>query len=262
MSLAAARFLSLLFAALALAPALAHLVELPNKIGLGAEDYRTVQQNYRGWALLGIVIYGALLSSLALAIIVRRRRAEFAPAAIAFLCLAGTQAIFWTFTFPANQQTMNWTVLPENWMALRAQWEYSHAASALLNLAALIALMVACCRPSPSPGLRPAIARIWRGRTASARADEYQAYLYEVGIKPLEKKALGVQLFREDRARETEFVTVSYWESVEAMSRFAGREPRRIHHLPRDAEFLIELPQGVQVLEIVSGNIAVGTPSA
>ena len=255
MSLAAARFLSLLFAALALAPALAHLLELPNKIGLGAEDYRTVQQNYRGWALLGIVIYGALLSSLALAIIVRRRRAEFVPAVIAFLCLAGTQAIFWIFTFPATQQTLNWTVLPGNWMALRAQWEYSHAASALLNLAALVALIVACCRPSPSPGLPPAIARIWRGRTTRARADAYQAYLYEHGLKPLEHKALGVQLLREDRADESEFVIISYWESVEAMSRFAGKDPRRIHHLPRDAEFLIELPQDVQVLEIVSGIV-------
>jgi hypothetical protein len=49
--------------------------------------------------------------------------------------------VFWTFTFPANQQTSNWTVLPENWMALRAQWEYSHAASAVLNLIALIALI-------------------------------------------------------------------------------------------------------------------------
>jgi heme-degrading monooxygenase HmoA len=104
--------------------------------------------------------------------------------------------------------------------------------------------------------LKPTIARIWRGRTTRARADEYETYLYEHGIKPLEEKALGVQLFREDRADESEFVTISYWESVEAMSRFAGKDPRRIHHLPRDAEFLIELPPGVQVLEIVSGNIA------
>jgi hypothetical protein len=57
-------------------------------------------------------------------------------------------------------------------------------------------------------------------------------------------------MFREDRAEETEFVTISYWESVEAMSRFAGDDPRRIHHLPRDPEFLIELPGTVQVLEI------------
>jgi hypothetical protein len=101
---------------------------------------------------------------------------------------------------------------------------------------------------------RPAIARIWRGRTTTARAEEYARYLYEHGIKPLEAKALGVQLMREDRPGESEFVTISYWESVEAMSRFAGPDPRRIHHLERDPEFLIELPSGVQVLELVASS--------
>ena len=35
------------------------------------------------------------------------------------------------------------------------------------------------------------------------------------------------------------------------MSRFAGADPRKIHHLERDAEFLIELPKDVQILNIV-----------
>lgn len=99
---------------------------------------------------------------------------------------------------------------------------------------------------------KPTIARIWRGRTTRARADEYADYLYEHGIKPLEQKALGVQQLREDRVEDSEFVTISYWENVEAMSRFAGKDPRRIHHLERDPEFLIELPQSVQVLTITS----------
>lgn len=142
MKLAAVRFLSLLFAALALAPAAAHLLELPNKIGLSREDYLTAQQLYRGWALLGVVVIGALVSTLAYAIVVRKQRNPFTLAVIALLCLAATQAVFWTFTFPANQVTANWTVLPENWDALRSQWEYSHAASALLNLAALVALIL------------------------------------------------------------------------------------------------------------------------
>jgi hypothetical protein len=101
-------------------------------------------------------------------------------------------------------------------------------------------------------GTKPAIARIWRGRTKRAKADEYAAYLYQHGIRPLEEKALAVMQLREDRAEETEFVTISYWESVEAMSRFAGADPRRIHHLPRDPEFLMELPESVQVLEITA----------
>lgn len=97
---------------------------------------------------------------------------------------------------------------------------------------------------------RPRIARIWRGRTRRDRADEYEAYHYEAGIKPLIAKAMGVQTLREDRADETEFITISYWESIEAMSRFTGGDPTRIHHLERDPEFLIELPRSVQILNI------------
>ncbi len=45
-------------------------------------------------------------------------------------------------------------------------------------------------------------------------------------------------------------MTISYWESIEAMARFTGGDPTQIHHLERDAEFLIELPKQVQVLQI------------
>lgn len=41
-----------------------------------------------------------------------------------------------------NQQTNNWTVLPDNWQALRSQWDYSHAMNAGLYLIALIALIL------------------------------------------------------------------------------------------------------------------------
>jgi hypothetical protein len=114
-----ARFSSLLFTALALAPALAHLFELPNKIGL--------RRVYGGWALLGILT--------------RRRPAEFRPALLGFLCIVGAQVIFWTFTYPTNQATDNWTVLPDNRMALRTQWAYSHAASAALNLIVVLGVI-------------------------------------------------------------------------------------------------------------------------
>jgi heme-degrading monooxygenase HmoA len=106
-------------------------------------------------------------------------------------------------------------------------------------------------RHSPS---KATIARIWRGRVKAGRADEYAEYLYEAGIKPLEKKALGVEMLREDRPKESEFVTISYWENVAAMSRFAGKDPHRIHHLERDPEFLIKLPERVQILNILSSH--------
>jgi hypothetical protein len=102
-------FLSLLCTALALAPAMAHVLELPNKIHLSREDYLSVQQIYRGWALLGFVVAGALLSTLMLTITVRKERQAFRCACIALLCLIGTQVVFWTYTYPANHATNNWS---------------------------------------------------------------------------------------------------------------------------------------------------------
>jgi heme-degrading monooxygenase HmoA len=105
---------------------------------------------------------------------------------------------------------------------------------------------------------QPTIARIWRGRTRADVADEYEAYNYEVGIRPLIEKALGVQTFREDRDGEVEFMTISYWASADDMARFTGSDPHAIHHLPRDAEFLIELPDSVQVLRLLTAHGATG----
>ena len=66
------------------------------------------------------------------------------------------------------------------------------------------------------------------------------------GIPPLEKTALGVQLFREDRERESWFTTISYWSDLDAMTAFTRGKPTRVHHLDRDSEFLIELPESIR----------------
>jgi hypothetical protein len=58
----------------------------------------------------------------------------------AFLGLALSLVIFFTWTYPANQATNNWTTIPANWEQLRREWEYSHAANALVTLASFCAL--------------------------------------------------------------------------------------------------------------------------
>ena len=97
----------------------------------------------------------------------------------------------------------------------------------------------------------PTIARIWRGRTRPEIADDYEAYLKTDGIPPLEKTALGVQLFREDREHKSWFTTISYWPNLEAMTAFTKGEPTKVHHLDRDPELLIELPESIQIHRIV-----------
>ncbi|RAI00798.1 hypothetical protein DLJ53_16280 [Acuticoccus sediminis] len=96
----------------------------------------------------------------------------------------------------------------------------------------------------------PTIARIWRGRTRPEHADIYEAYNYEIGIRPLIAKSLGVRTFREDRPDETWFVTMSWWADMESMAAFTGSDPTAVHHLPRDGEFLIELPERIEVLHL------------
>ena len=140
MGLRSVQFLAVILTALALVPAGAHLFELPNKIGLEQESYFIVQNIYRGWALFGIVLFGALAANLALAVAVLRQPAPFWLALAAFVLIAATLAIFFTWTYPANQATSNWTVVPDDWRELRTRWEYAHAVNAVLTFLALCAV--------------------------------------------------------------------------------------------------------------------------
>jgi hypothetical protein len=134
------QFCALILTAMALVPAGAHLFELPNKIGLDQSAYFTVQGIYRGWALFGIALFGALLANGVLALVVALRRRPYALPLTAFLLVAATLAIFFTWTFPANQATSNWTLPAANWQELRTQWEYVHAVNAVLTFIALCCL--------------------------------------------------------------------------------------------------------------------------
>ncbi len=136
-----AQLLALVLTAVALVPAAAHVLELPNKLPLPREEYLTVQQVYRGWSRLGYVVIAALLATMWLAVVADE--SSEIPATIAFIAILMTQVVFWLFTFPVNQRTRNWTRAPEDWERLRDRWEISHAANALLSFIAFVCVAVA-----------------------------------------------------------------------------------------------------------------------
>jgi hypothetical protein len=136
------QFVAMVLTALALVPGGAHFLELPNKIHLSESDYFITQSIYRGWALLGIVLIGAALANLTVAMLMRTQRAPSIFALISGLCLLATLAIFFTFTFPANQATNNWTQVPSEWQQLRWQWELSHAVNAVITFVAFSSLTI------------------------------------------------------------------------------------------------------------------------
>lgn len=136
MAAKASQFLAIVFTALALVPGGAHLMSLPAKIAMPAEPYFVAQQVYRGWAWAGVVIFLALFANFAAGFLASgtRRRLSIAAGVI----VAMTLAVFFLWTFPANQATGNWTSVPDSWERLRIQWEYSHAANAVLTFVALL----------------------------------------------------------------------------------------------------------------------------
>lgn len=132
---------SIISVTITFASGFAHLLEANTKMRLSKDEYLTVQQIYRGWALLGIVVFIALISTLLLSI-QTRHQPYFLLNLLSFICILATLIIFFIFTFPVNQQTKNWAFLPHNWLQLRNRWEFSHITNTILSFIGLLMLII------------------------------------------------------------------------------------------------------------------------
>jgi heme-degrading monooxygenase HmoA len=72
------------------------------------------------------------------------------------------------------------------------------------------------------------ISRIWHGCTTFENADTYERLLKEeiyTGIKDRNIKGLkGFHMLRRDTEHETEYVTIMWFDSLDAVKEFAGPE--------------------------------------
>jgi heme-degrading monooxygenase HmoA len=108
---------------------------------------------------------------------------------------------------------------------------------------AVLALLIGAVPALPRSGSKTArIARVWNGQVAAGRADEYERYLYDNGIKALRRTRgnLGAQMFRRTAGDRAFFVVISYWPSEESIRAWAGDNLTKTRLLPRDPEFLID----------------------
>jgi hypothetical protein len=131
------RIAAVLLTALALVPAGAHLMELPNKVGLPQSAYFVVQGLYSGWWIGGLAWAAALIANAALAATLRRQGGAWRPAAIAAVLIAAAFGVFFAVTEPANRATAYWTFAAADWEIHRLRWEWSHALNAMLLFLAL-----------------------------------------------------------------------------------------------------------------------------
>ena len=86
------------------------------------------------------------------------------------------------------------------------------------------------------------IARIWRGAVRREDSDEYVEYLRATGLPEYRATSgnRGAWILRRDLGERTEFVTLSFWESLASVEGFAGPDPERAVFYPEDDRFLVE----------------------
>jgi hypothetical protein len=103
-------------------------------MSLSRDAYLTAQRIYSGWNLLGIIEIATVISATILFILTIKNERRLRFIFFAFICFDLALILFFSFTYPATRETNNWTMLPDNWQQLRNDWEYSHAARALLYI--------------------------------------------------------------------------------------------------------------------------------
>jgi heme-degrading monooxygenase HmoA len=72
------------------------------------------------------------------------------------------------------------------------------------------------------------ICRIWHGYTTFENADVYENLLKEEIFAGIESREIegykGIQLLKRELVNETEFITIMWFESLESVKEFAGKD--------------------------------------
>ena len=99
------QILTVILVALAMAPALAHALELPGKMRLTKEAYFAVQIiYYPGFTIAGGIGEAVgMISTIMLLVITPLGSPDFWLTLVALLGLVSMQAVYWLFTHPVNK---------------------------------------------------------------------------------------------------------------------------------------------------------------
>jgi heme-degrading monooxygenase HmoA len=96
------------------------------------------------------------------------------------------------------------------------------------------------------------IARTWRGWTRAEDADAYLDYVERTGGRAARGTSgnLGFYILRRDDGDRTEFVTMSLWESLDAIRAFAGDDLAVVFY-DDDDRYLVDRERFVTHYELV-----------
>jgi len=100
------------------------------------------------------------------------------------------------------------------------------------------------------------IARLWHGRTEVRKAEAYFAFLKERALPDYRgsRGNLAAYVLRRIEGDEAHFLTLTFWDSEEAIRGFAGPQIDRARYYPEDRAFLLEFEATVEHYEVYKGQ--------
>lgn len=107
-----------------------------------------------------------------------------------------------------------------------------------------------------SINLKIMIARIWHGVVPESKADAYYNYMDETGFADYKKTPgfIDLKILRETRDGHSHYLILTFWESYDAIKKFAGENYTKAQYYPEDKEFLLEFEEFVRHYEVVTTN--------
>lgn len=96
------------------------------------------------------------------------------------------------------------------------------------------------------------IARHWSGRVRNEDVEAYVEYVRRTGVATQRATVgnLGSMISIRRHDDDTEILVVSFWESPDAVRRFAGPEPETAVFYPDDERFLVAADKTVTHYEV------------
>jgi heme-degrading monooxygenase HmoA len=99
------------------------------------------------------------------------------------------------------------------------------------------------------------IARIWHGRTRAADLAAYREYVERTGIPDYRATPgnRGAWLLTRVEGDVAHIVTLSFWDSLEAVRAFAGEDVEKARYYEEDKKYLLEFEPDVTHYEVSGG---------
>lgn len=97
------------------------------------------------------------------------------------------------------------------------------------------------------------ITRMWHGRVPTVKAKAYREFLNTRAIPDYRSVAGNINVYILERAEGnvTHFITLTFWESLEAIRAYAGEDVEAAKYYPEDRDFLMEFEPNVIHYEVV-----------